>query len=116
MSYDMGKGQERRKELLAELDRIVEILKNENIERVILFGSLARGTTRSGSDIDLIVVRNTDKRFLDRVDDIIRLVEPVMGLDVLVYTPKEFELMKHSSSFVRNAIGEGKVLYAKKPT
>lgn len=59
MSYDMGKGQEHRKGLLAELDRIVEILENEDIEHVILFGSLARGTTCSASDIDRIVVRDT---------------------------------------------------------
>jgi predicted nucleotidyltransferase len=57
-------------ELKAELDRIVSRLKNDpSVRLVLLFGSLARGDARDHSDIGLIVVKETEKRFLDRLDD-----------------------------------------------
>ena len=64
----------------------------------------------SWSDIDLIVVK-TDKKFLDRLDEIYKDAD--VAMDVLVYTPEEFENMKNRS-FIRKAIEEGKVLYEAK--
>jgi predicted nucleotidyltransferase len=77
--------------------------------------SLARGNVGSTSDIDLIVVEDTDKRFLDRLAEVYAAVVPRKGLDVLVYTPEEFEAMSQCSSLVRKAVSEGRVLYAKDP-
>ena len=56
---------ERREELEKELEKITERLKkDQSVRLVLLFGSLARGDVRSESDIDLLVVKETDKSSL----------------------------------------------------
>ncbi len=96
-------------ELKAELDRIVSRLKHDpSVRLVLLFGSLARGDARDHSDIDLIVVKETEKRFLDRLDEFYDDAREAM--DVLVYTPQEFEEMMQRP-FVKRALKEGKILY-----
>lgn len=89
------------------------ILRARNVEKVILFGSLARGDVVSTSDIDLIVIQDTDLGFLERLDEIYSAVLPRKALDVLVYTPRELAFLKEDSPFVRKALSEGRVLYAK---
>ncbi|MCJ7443667.1 MAG: nucleotidyltransferase domain-containing protein [Methanotrichaceae archaeon] len=107
MSPDQRKKSE---ELEAEVKRIVERLeKDRGVKLVLLFGSMARGDQHSGSDIDLIVVRETDKKFLDRLDEFYDDAQEAM--DVLVYTPEEFESMRNRP-FVKKALAEGMVLYA----
>jgi len=104
-----GEGMRRKEELEKELKRIVEKLKKDkSVKFVLLFGSLARRDLGSASDIDLIVVKNTDKRFLDRLDEFYENAN--VAIDVLVYTPEEFEKMKNRS-FVKKASEEGVVLY-----
>jgi predicted nucleotidyltransferase len=57
-------------ELKTELERILKRLKcDPSVRKVLLFGSLARGDARDHSDIDLIVVKDTTMRFLDRLDE-----------------------------------------------
>jgi len=104
--------QARQRRLEQELERMVSRLRTHGVQRVILFGSLARGDVRLGSDLDLIVVMNTDKRFLDRLDEVYRLLDPRVAVDLLVYTPEEFATLRETSSLVRRAVAEGKVLYA----
>jgi predicted nucleotidyltransferase len=96
-------------ELNAELERILTRLKMDpSVRKVLLFGSLARGDARDHSDIDLIVVKDTQMRFLDRLDEFYDDAREAM--DVLVYTPQEFEEMKHRP-FIKMALKEGKMLY-----
>ena len=139
MPYTLVDQNKRERELLDEVKRIVDILRTQDVEQVILFGSLAakypsscgdaaspvqneaprgRGAVSGGADppcgdIDLIVVQNTTKRFLDRLDDIYSAVRPRKALDVLVYTPEELESLRESRPFVRRALAEGRVLYVK---
>jgi predicted nucleotidyltransferase len=113
MGYTLPNVEKRRQELMTEVRRIVDVLKSRDVESIILFGSLARGDIGSHSDIDLIVIENTDKRFLERLDSIYSAVVPRRGLDVLVYTPEEMTAMSRDSAFVRKALAEGVVLYAK---
>jgi uncharacterized protein len=96
-------------ELNAELERILSRLKNDpSVRKVLLFGSLARGDARDHSDIDMIVVKDTQLRFLDRLDEFYDDAREAM--DILVYTPQEFEEMKERP-FVKRALREGKMLY-----
>ncbi|TFH50218.1 MAG: nucleotidyltransferase domain-containing protein [Methanothrix sp.] len=96
-------------ELNAELERILSRLKNDpSVRKVLLFGSLARGDARDHSDIDMIVVKDTQMRFLDRLDEFYDDAREAM--DILVYTPQEFEEMKERP-FVKRALREGKMLY-----
>lgn len=106
---------EKRKELLeTELGRILDILKTLDIEKVILFGSLVSNNISSTSDIDLVIIQKTEKRFLDRLEDIYTVIKPRVAVDILVYTPEEFEKLQEESSFVRRILKEGRVLYEKK--
>jgi uncharacterized protein len=98
-----------REELDEELSRIMKKLKGDNsIKQVLLFGSLARGDLHIGSDIDLIVVKNTEKKFLDRLDEF--YLDASEPLDILVYTPEEFEEMKERP-FIKKALMEGRILH-----
>lgn len=102
----------RKEELDREIKRIVEKLKKDkSVKLVLIFGSMARGDVRGTSDIDLIVVKETKKKFLDRLDEFYKDAE--VAMDVLVYTPEEFEKMKNRS-FIKKAIEEGKILYEAK--
>src|SRR3989441_4085793 len=84
--------EERGLRLEQELHRMVEILIREyEPEKLILFGSAAQGELHEWSDLDLVVIKRTDKPLLERIEEVLRLVRPKVGLDVLVYTPEEME-------------------------
>jgi len=106
--------QERRAErqalLECELERIVTVLRQMGARRVILFGSVARDDIGAWSDLDLIVVLNSDQPFIKRLGLLYERIQPRVGLDLLAYTPQEFEALRERS-FIRQALREGKVLY-----
>lgn len=104
-----GERMGRREKLEGELKKIIEKLRSDkSIRLILLFGSLAKGDVGSESDIDLIVVKETNKKFLDRLDEFYE--DANMAMDVLVYTPEEFRSLKNRR-FIMNAVKEGKVLY-----
>jgi len=81
------------------------------VRKAILIGSLAEGNVGVASDIDLIVVREDRRHFLDRTADLIRRLRPRTALDLLVYTPEEFErLRREGNRFLRHALERGKIL------
>lgn len=104
----------RKTQLEQELKRITEIIVREyKPQRMILFGSLAQGTTHEWSDIDLVIVKDTSKRFLERMREIFLLTHPKVSLNVVVYTPGEVaDMEKQKHYFWRDEIiNKGKVLY-----
>ena len=113
MGYRLYPNAERQKKLEEELHRVVPILAKHDVDRIILFGSLGRGEVGSASDIDLIVVKKTEKRFLDRIEEITNLIEPMCAIDILVYTPEELERLLSTNSFLKRALKEGRTIYEK---
>lgn len=107
---DWGAAERRRRQLQAELERIVATLPRLGLRRAIVFGSLARGDVGGHSDVDLILVADSDEPFLERGVRFYQALAPAIGMDILVYTPQEFEAMR-DRSFLRRALGEGRVLY-----
>ena len=103
----------RRVFLEAELKRYLTVLAERyRPQKVLLFGSMAGNETGERSDLDLVIIKETDRRFLDRTKDVMRLLRPRVGVDILVYTPAEFESLSRDRDFVRREIVEkGKVLY-----
>lgn len=80
-----------------ELERLVALLRHYEPERIILFGSRARGEADPWSDYDVIVIKRTDRPFLERLREMVPyLVEFGRPADVLVYTPEEFEGMRET--------------------
>ena len=93
------------------LTEVVRILLEQYgpIEKIILFGSQARGDSDEFSDLDLILIKETAKRFLERLIEVPLL--PIHA-DVFVYTPEEFERMKESENpFLMSALESAKVIY-----
>lgn len=89
------------------------IFQQYQVSRAILFGSLATGDASRRSDVDIIVILETDKRFLDRYDGILHdIAIAVSGRDVdlLIYTPAELEKMR-DRPFIRQALKEGVTIY-----
>lgn len=81
--------------------------------KIILFGSTVTGKTDPDSDLDLVVIKETDKRFYDRIGEVLRLVKPRESVDILVYTPKEYARLSAESWFVGEEIArKGKIMYA----
>ncbi|MCI0553412.1 MAG: nucleotidyltransferase domain-containing protein [Anaerolineae bacterium] len=92
------------------------LFKKYKIEKAILFGSLARNEASRHSDIDLILIQNTDLRFLDRYEGVLREFSqalPEWDVDLLIYTPEELAAISHRR-FIQRALKEGIVLYESK--
>ncbi len=96
--------------------RIVETFRPFDPEKIILFGSHARGDWDEWSDIDLMVIYRTEKRFMDRLTDLYMSWKIPKAVDILAYTPEEFEDLLEERAFVQDAVKEGEVLYEKRGT
>jgi predicted nucleotidyltransferase len=96
-----------------ELAKIINsISKNYNPEKVILFGSLSGNTIKETSDIDLVVIKQTDKDPWIRMEEVDAYIDHTFPVDVLVYTPDEIRnRLKINDCFVKDILAEGKVLY-----
>ena len=107
--------EERRDLLESELARYLDLLEaHYQPEAVLLFGSAASGDIHEWSDLDLIIVKETNERFLDRIKRVITLLEPQVGVDIIVYTPEELAQLSEERVFVRDEIiAKSRVLYAK---
>lgn len=110
MAVRTGLGRSRKEKLEAELARMLEVLKQTDAERVILFGSMACGRVHRGSDLDLIIVAPSSEPFVRRADKYYEALSPRVALDLLVYTPEEFARLRHTNPFVARAVREGRVL------
>jgi uncharacterized protein len=97
----------------AELQRYLTLLvEYYRPQKILLFGSVAVERPHEWSDLDLVIIKDTEKRFLDRTKEVMQLLQPRMGVDILIYTPEEFARLSQERAFVRNEIiGKGKVLY-----
>ncbi len=81
-------------------------------EKVILFGTLAIGRVHEWSDIDLVVIERTRLPFFQRIKKIRKLLKPKVGMDIMVYTPDEFDQLCIDRPFFREEIvDKGKIVY-----
>jgi len=84
---------------------------------IILFGSHARGDTSSGSDVDLLIIEDTDfeggRSRWKEISTIRKALRPFRGAkDILVYSKSEADLLHDSPNHViGEAFREGEVLY-----
>ena len=103
----------RRTRLEAELQRFLPIVIDQmHPERIILFGSLAHGHVHEWSDLDLVVVAETELTFFERLRLISELLAPRVGTDVFVYTPNEWERLRETRLFVQEEmIQKGRIVY-----
>lgn len=82
-------------------------------ERIILFGSLAKGRLNPGTDIDLFIIKSEVPELgVDRIRQLDALIKYRLATDFIVYRPEEVEQrLKLGDPFVKSILEEGKVLY-----
>lgn len=84
--------------------------------KVILFGSHAYGTPGRDSDLDLLIIKETSERFLDRWVTVQRILTGThfgYPVETLVLTPEEIERrLATGDQFIAEILEKGEVLYA----
>lgn len=103
--------------MLQETDRLTivsniveQIAKAYQPQKIILFGSYARGTQNQDSDIDLLVIKDTQEDFIARIRNIRKSLLCSLPLDILVYTNDEIDKLK-DEWFINDILKEGIVVY-----
>ena len=69
-------------------------LRRYHPQKVILFGSFARGDCHATSDLDLLIIKDAECPFIEWIGDVLALCDYTISLEPLVYTPEEFERMR----------------------
>ena len=98
--------------LRQEAARLAKELAGLGAELVVLFGSVVRDAVGETSDLDLLVVLATRRRFVARGVWLAEVLQPTVPVDFLVYTPAEFARQRHWP-FIRTVLADGQVLYAR---
>lgn len=82
-------------------------------EMIVLFGSYAKDTVDPDSDIDLLVIKDSNQRRDERDREIRVLLRDIkLPMDIFVYTPEEITKLRHlEGSFVNEIFKKGKVVY-----
>ncbi len=102
-----------------EIKRMVQrIVRRFHPERVILFGSHARGEAGPDSDVDLLVVMPVEGSRREKAIEIrVALSDVRVPTDIIVTTPEEFAWRQEVVGTIEYpAVKEGKVLYARSCT
>jgi len=96
-------------------DIVKKIVVEYSPQKIILFGSYASGIPTEDSDIDLLIIKETDNRPIDRWTEVKRLLRDrsrEAPVSPLVYTPKELsDRMEIKDFFIQEILEKGKVLY-----
>jgi len=94
------------------------LIKEYDPDKIILFGSRAEGKDPEGSDIDLVIVKETEKRPLERRIEVETLLaDRTVPIDIVVYTPDEMRnLYSMGSPFVEEIVEKGRLIYMRKAT
>lgn len=97
------------------IKNIIENIKaNYQPEMILIFGSYAKGTPSKESDIDILLVKETDKHPIWRRVEAQLAIKAALPLDILVYTPQEFDrFIKDKNSFFYNIYTSGKIVFNK---
>ena len=94
-------------------DIVRQIVEKFHPQKIILFGSYGRGNPRPESDVDLLIVMETDMRESKQallIDQ--NLERDLFGLDLIVRTPENLEKrMVMGDSFLKEIVTQGKVVY-----
>jgi predicted nucleotidyltransferase len=101
------------KQLETVKDRLVEAF---NPFQIILFGSYAYGLPTQDSDVDLMIVMESQERPIARAAQVSRVLRPrPFPMDILVRTPEEIKYrLEIGDQFIWEAMNRGRVLYERK--
>jgi predicted nucleotidyltransferase len=96
--------------LETEISRLVEQMKNLGATKLILFGSLAREQISLFSDIDMLVIFESERSPRELTRWAYQNVETGEALDIIAHTPKSLEAMR-DRPFIKHILKEGKLIH-----
>lgn len=92
-----------------------QIVTGYDPEKIFLFGSMARGDIHADSDIDLLIVKDTDRRSLDRISDVLAFINVPVPVEPIVYTPDELQRLQiEKRDFTETVMREAKLIYERR--
>ncbi|MFH1543623.1 MAG: nucleotidyltransferase domain-containing protein [Patescibacteria group bacterium] len=96
-------------------DCVSKLRKAFDPEKIILFGSYARGEVNGDRTLDLMIIAKTKERFFDRIKKALLVCKGASpSIEPIIYTPEEFDLLlSQGEGFLEDALEEGIVLYDK---
>jgi len=103
-------------ELLAGI--VKRIVDGYNPDKIVLFGSYAYGTPTEDSDIDLFIVKDDNRKSVDRFCEVMKILMDVKGVPIepLIFTNKELsDRMKLKDDFILEIVNKGQVVYERRP-
>jgi predicted nucleotidyltransferase len=104
-----GLAAQRERMLQSELERLRGLLPRlPGVVAAYGFGSAVTGGVHAGSDLDLLVVRETAEPYVERIQTLRRELAPRVPVDLFVYTPSEAE---QGGRFVDDVRARGKALW-----
>jgi uncharacterized protein len=98
---------------IEEIKDFIDKVKTEfHPDIILLFGSRARGDHLKDSDYDLIIVSPKFRKvhFLERIYQVLEFWDYEWDVDILPYTPEEFQKKKNQIGIVNQAVREGLML------
>jgi len=97
------------KRIIKELKKLKKKLKEINLNKMIMFGSRARNEELEYSDVDVIVVSKDfeNLKFKQRPNKFLDSWKYPIDLEIICYTPEEFEIKKNQIGIVQQAVKEG---------
>ncbi len=111
------------KKIHKDLKTVPKVIKNmaEKLvaeyapQKVVMFGSYSYGHPGPDSDVDLLIIKETSKRFIDRWAEVQRILTGMhrsIPVETLVLTPQEVEnRLSIGDQFIKEILEKGKVLY-----
>jgi predicted nucleotidyltransferase len=90
-----------------------QIIEKYKPEKIVLFGSAARGEVDQVHDLDFLVIKKDVPYYgIDRIRELDGLIERTIAVDIFIYRPDELEeRLRMGDPFIRMILEEGRVLY-----
>jgi uncharacterized protein len=99
-------------EIMVRIKAISERLKSEyNAEKVILFGSYARGEATEDSDVDIFIIAPTQERFYERMATVRKVIRDLRNgtpIAPIILTKEEInKRLEIKDQFIQSILEEG---------
>jgi uncharacterized protein len=90
-----------------------QLIEKYGPEKIILFGSVARGEYDQANDLDFLIIKQDVPFYgIDRMRELDELIDRDVAADMLVYRPDEFEdRIRLGDPFIKAILREGRILY-----
>ena len=91
---------------------LTPLFEKKGVQKAVVFGSFARKTESRKSDLDLLIIVESNKRFFERYESFNEIFDLIQGpaIDMLIYTPEELKNISHRV-FIKRILSVGSTIY-----